>query len=100
MTTGACVGVIWSNCAQLARKFKDRETMLADLAIDPPTSDAELPHGPAEKDFLVLSTMHSAKGLEWPIVYVLHATEGMIPSDRAFHDPASWRKNGGCSMSR
>ena len=35
-------------------------------------------------DQLVLSTMHSAKGLEWKVVYVLHATDGKIPHERSF----------------
>jgi DNA helicase-2/ATP-dependent DNA helicase PcrA len=72
---------------QLAGRFPDRASMLADLAIDPPTSDAELPRTSDETDYLVLSTMHSAKGLEWPVVYVLHASDGMIPLERYLSDP-------------
>jgi DNA helicase-2/ATP-dependent DNA helicase PcrA len=72
---------------QLAARFPDRATLLADLAIDPPTSTAELPRGERRADRLVLSTMHSAKGLQWPVVYVLHATEGKIPSEYSVFDP-------------
>jgi DNA helicase-2/ATP-dependent DNA helicase PcrA len=71
---------------QLASRFPDRATMLADLTIDPPTSEADLPRTSQETDHLVLSTMHSAKGLEWPVVFVLHASDGMIPMERYFDD--------------
>jgi DNA helicase-2/ATP-dependent DNA helicase PcrA len=72
---------------QLASRFPDRAAMLADLAIDPPTSTADLPQGREPGDPLVLSTMHSAKGLQWRVVYVLHATEGKIPWERSTWDP-------------
>jgi DNA helicase-2/ATP-dependent DNA helicase PcrA len=61
--------------------------MLSELALDPPSSTADLPQGERRGDCLVLSTMHSAKGLEWRVVYVLHATEGKIPLEHSFWDP-------------
>jgi DNA helicase-2/ATP-dependent DNA helicase PcrA len=45
-----------------------------------------LPGAAEDRDYLVLSTIHSAKGLEWKAVYVLHASEGMIPLERSFDD--------------
>jgi DNA helicase-2/ATP-dependent DNA helicase PcrA len=72
---------------QLAATFPDRATMLADLTVDPPTTAAELPDEPHDEDALILSTIHSAKGLEWPVVYILHASDGKIPLDRAAADP-------------
>ena len=39
-----------------------------------------------DEDWLVLSTIHSAKGLEWDVVHVIHAADGMIPSDMATGD--------------
>jgi DNA helicase II / ATP-dependent DNA helicase PcrA len=72
---------------QIAAKFQDRTEMLSDLTIDPPSSDLDLPEADKDGDYLVLSTMHSAKGLEWPAVYVLHANEGMIPQERSYDDP-------------
>ena len=42
-----------------------------------------------DDDYLVLSTIHSAKGLEWDAVYVIHAADGNIPSDMATKDSAS-----------
>jgi DNA helicase-2/ATP-dependent DNA helicase PcrA len=56
--------------------------MLTDLTLDPPTSTQDLAGPPLlEEDYLILSTIHSAKGCEWDVVYVLHAADGNIPSD-------------------
>jgi DNA helicase-2/ATP-dependent DNA helicase PcrA len=68
--------------AHLANRFRDRSAMLADLALDPPSSTADFASDPTlDEDYLILSTIHSAKGLEWPVVYVIHASDGNIPSD-------------------
>ena len=69
----------------LAARFADRASFLAEVTLDPPSSTAELgdPAAPDEDDWLVLSTIHSAKGLEWDSVFVLQAIEGSIPSDMA-----------------
>ncbi|NIL97155.1 MAG: UvrD-helicase domain-containing protein [Planctomycetales bacterium] len=69
---------------ELASRFADRRAMLVELALDPPSSSADLAR-PAQRDedYLVLSTIHSAKGLEWDAVYVIHASDGHIPSDLA-----------------
>ena len=72
---------------QLADRFEDRATMLADLALDPPDEADTSSPGEAGLDRLVLSTMHSAKGLEWKVVYVLHASDGKIPFERSLSDP-------------
>ena len=54
----------------------------ADLALEPPRSTSDLAGPPViDEDWLVLSTVHSAKGLEWDIVHVLHAADGDFPSD-------------------
>jgi DNA helicase-2/ATP-dependent DNA helicase PcrA len=67
---------------QLAERFEDRRTMLAEMALDPPTSTEDFAgDGALDEDYLVLSTIHSAKGLEWNAVYVIHASDGNIPSD-------------------
>jgi DNA helicase-2/ATP-dependent DNA helicase PcrA len=59
----------------------------ADHALDPPRSTGDLAGVPAiDEDWLVISTMHSAKGLEWDVVHVLHAADGNIPSDMALSD--------------
>ncbi|MFN2593916.1 MAG: 3'-5' exonuclease, partial [Actinomycetota bacterium] len=40
-----------------------------------------------DDDYLILSTIHSAKGCEWDAVHVLHAADGMIPSDMSLSEP-------------
>jgi len=72
---------------QVAKGFGSRGAFLADLAIDPPSSTADLAGPPLlDEDYLVLSTIHSAKGGEWDVVHVIHAADGMIPSDMATGD--------------
>lgn len=69
---------------QIAGNFTSRSVMLTDLTLDPPASTQDLAGPPLrEEDYLILSTIHSAKGCEWDAVYVLHAADGMIPSDMA-----------------
>lgn len=73
---------------QIASRYGDRRTMLADITLDPPSSSQDLAGPPVlDDDYLVLSTIHSAKGLEWDAVYVLHAADGNIPSDMATGSP-------------
>jgi DNA helicase-2/ATP-dependent DNA helicase PcrA len=61
----------------------------ADLILDPPSSSSDLAGPPhLDEDYLVLSTLHSAKGLEWEIVHLLHVSDGNIPSDMALNSPA------------
>jgi DNA helicase-2/ATP-dependent DNA helicase PcrA len=67
---------------RLAARFDDRLTLLADMALDPPAWTEELAGPPVlDEDYLILSTVHSAKGLEWDAVYVIHAADGNFPSD-------------------
>jgi DNA helicase-2/ATP-dependent DNA helicase PcrA len=69
---------------RLAARFDDRLTLLADMALDPPAWAEELAGPPVlDEDYLVLSTMHSAKGLEWDAVYLIHAADGNMPCDMA-----------------
>jgi DNA helicase-2/ATP-dependent DNA helicase PcrA len=70
--------------ARLAAGYGSRERFLTELTLDPPevTSDHS---GPPlrDEDYLVLSTIHSAKGQEWKAVHVLNVVDGCIPSDMA-----------------
>lgn len=69
---------------QIAAGYPSRERFLTDLTLDPPdaTSDeAGPPH--LDEDYLILSTIHSAKGQEWTKVFVLNAVDGCIPIDLA-----------------
>ena len=73
--------------AALAAGYEARGRFLAELTLDPPSSTGDLAGPPLlDEDWLVLSTIHSAKGLEWDVVHVIHAADGMIPSDMATGD--------------
>jgi DNA helicase-2/ATP-dependent DNA helicase PcrA len=68
--------------AQLARRCQTRREFLSELVLDPPVSTGDLAGPPTkDEDWLVLSTIHSAKGLEWDAVYLIHASDGNLPSD-------------------
>ncbi|MDO4573921.1 MAG: ATP-dependent helicase [Planctomycetia bacterium] len=68
--------------ASVSGKFRSRREMLADFVLDPPQSSEEFADRPdIDDDYLNLSTIHSAKGLEWDSVYIIHASDGNIPSD-------------------
>ena len=68
----------------LASEAGDRGRFLADLALDPPASTGDLAGKPhLDDDWLNLSTIHSAKGGEWRVVHVIHASDGNIPADMA-----------------
>ncbi len=73
---------------QIAARYRNRRTMLVEMALDPPASTQDLAGPPhLDDDYLILSTIHSAKGLEWDAVYVIHAADGNIPSDMATKNP-------------
>jgi DNA helicase-2/ATP-dependent DNA helicase PcrA len=68
---------------RIATGFPSRAQFLTDLTLDPIERLAR-PRAPDdEDDYLVLSTIHSAKGLEWRAVFVLRVIEGVLPSSRA-----------------
>jgi DNA helicase-2/ATP-dependent DNA helicase PcrA len=55
-----------------------------ELALDPPVSASDLAGPPRlDEDYLIISTIHSAKGLEWPVVHLPHLVDGWVPSDMA-----------------
>ena len=67
---------------QIASGYPSRERFLTELTLDPPdaTSDqAGMPN--LDEDYLILSTIHSAKGQEWRSVFMLNVVDGCIPSD-------------------
>ena len=66
----------------MAGRYKKLQTFLDDLILEPPTSSTDVGLGPG-KDFLTLSTVHSAKGLEWSVVFIIWAVEGYFPSLKA-----------------
>ena len=68
--------------ALAARSAPDVRHFVAELVLDPPASSADLAGPPhLDEDFLVLSTVHSAKGLEWDAVHLIAAYDGNFPAD-------------------
>jgi DNA helicase-2/ATP-dependent DNA helicase PcrA len=68
----------------LANLHSSRESFLSDLTLDPPEAIGDLAGDPLlDEDYLILSTIHSAKGQEWDVVFVLNTVDGCIPSDMA-----------------
>jgi DNA helicase II / ATP-dependent DNA helicase PcrA len=67
---------------QIAATFGSREQFLTDLTLDPPQAGSDESGPPLlDEDYLILSTIHSAKGLEWTSVFVLNVVDGCIPAD-------------------
>jgi ATP-dependent DNA helicase UvrD/PcrA len=85
-------GVRVNDLQRLADAAASRPSLhdaLVDLALDPPASASDLAGPPRlDEDYLVLSTIHSAKGLEWPVVHLMHLVDGAVPSDMALSTPA------------
>ncbi|TLM74028.1 MAG: ATP-dependent helicase [Actinobacteria bacterium] len=72
----------------VSSRFESRTRFLTEIALDPPSWTEDLAGPPLlDEDWLTLSTMHSAKGLEWDAVYVLHASDGNVPADMACGSP-------------
>jgi DNA helicase II / ATP-dependent DNA helicase PcrA len=70
--------------ARIAAGCPSRARFLTDLTLDPPdAASAEAGVPLRDEDYLVLSTIHSAKGQEWKAVHVLNVVDGCIPSDLA-----------------
>ncbi len=67
-----------------AAAVDDLPAWLAELTLDPPASTTDVARDPhLDEDYVVISTIHSAKGLEWPIVHLPHLVDGALPSDLA-----------------
>jgi ATP-dependent DNA helicase UvrD/PcrA len=80
---GARIGDL-DQLEQIAGTYPTRSSFLTELTLDPPeatSAEAVPPH--LDEDYLVLSTIHSAKGQEWDAVFVLNVIDGCIPSDMA-----------------
>lgn len=69
---------------QITERYRALGTLLADLALEPATeSVADIAAPGTDDEKLVLSTIHSAKGLEWHSVFVIYALDGRFPATRA-----------------
>jgi DNA helicase-2/ATP-dependent DNA helicase PcrA len=67
---------------QIAAGYPSRERFLTELTLDPPEATSDRSGPPLrDEDYLILSTIHSAKGQEWKSVYTLNVVDGCMPSD-------------------
>jgi ATP-dependent DNA helicase UvrD/PcrA len=72
---------------QIASTYPTRERFLTELTLDPPDATSDQAGVPLlDEDYLILSTIHSAKGQEWRAVFILNAIDGCIPSDLSTGD--------------
>ena len=70
--------------ARIAATYASQERFLTELTLDPPDTTSDQPGAPLrDEDYLILSTIHSAKGQEWTAVTLLNAVDGCLPSDLA-----------------
>jgi DNA helicase-2/ATP-dependent DNA helicase PcrA len=73
---------------QISGRYPTRERFLTELTLDPPSAAGDLAGDPLlDEDYLVLSTVHSAKGQEWDAVYILNVSDGVFPSEFATGKP-------------
>ncbi|MGE5315839.1 MAG: ATP-dependent helicase [Acidobacteriota bacterium] len=74
--------------SSISEQYESVEQLLVDLALDPPTNSITEVESPGtDEEVLVLSTVHSAKGLEWKAVFIINALDGRFPSLRSVDDP-------------
>jgi DNA helicase II / ATP-dependent DNA helicase PcrA len=67
---------------QIAGGYPSRQRFLTELTLDPPDATSDQAGVPLlDEDYLILSTIHSAKGQEWKSVFVLNVVDGCMPSD-------------------
>ena len=75
--------------ASAAAAMDDLPAWLAEITLDPPMSTGDRAGPPhLDEDFVVISTVHSAKGLEWASVHLPHLVDGAFPSDMALSSAA------------
>jgi ATP-dependent DNA helicase UvrD/PcrA len=68
--------------AQIASTYPNRQRFLTELTLDPPSATSDEAGVPLlDEDYLILSTIHSAKGQEWKSVFILNCVDGCVPSD-------------------
>ncbi len=69
---------------QIAQSYPSRQRFLTELTLDPPGATSDEAGAPLlDEDYMILSTIHSAKGQEWTAVYLLNSVDGCIPADLA-----------------
>jgi DNA helicase-2/ATP-dependent DNA helicase PcrA len=70
-----------------AAAYRTVESFLSDVALTGDFSGETCVNGPEEQLFVTLSTVHQAKGLEWPVVLVPWVCDGRFPTDLAMNTP-------------
>jgi DNA helicase-2/ATP-dependent DNA helicase PcrA len=66
----------------LSTQYPTRERFVTELTLDPPQASGDTSaQAMHDEDYLVISTVHSAKGMEWDNVYVLNVVEGSFPNE-------------------
>ncbi len=78
---------------RLSQQHESRESFVTELTLDPPQASGDLAGDPLlDEDYLILSTVHSAKGQEWETVHVLNVTDGSFPSEFSTGRPELHRR--------
>jgi len=86
--------------AQIASTYSSRERFLTELTLDPPDATSDRAGAPLlDEDYLILSTIHSAKGQEWTSVYLLNTVDGCLPPTLLPDRRRKSRRNAVFSMS-
>ena len=86
---------------RIAAGYPSRAKFLTDLVLDPPSATCDEAGAPLlDEDYLILSTIHSAKGQESKAVFILNVVDGCIPSDMAAGSERILRRSGCCSTWR
>ena len=68
--------------ALIAQQYPSRERFLSELTLDPPNATGDLSQDAVkDDDYLILSTVHSAKGQEWRRVFILNMVDGNFPNE-------------------
>jgi DNA helicase II / ATP-dependent DNA helicase PcrA len=71
----------------VAQQYQSRQSFISELTLDPPIATGDLNQDASkDDDFLILSTVHSAKGQEWKNVFILNVADGNFPSEYATND--------------
>ena len=73
----------------IAQRYESLEAFLTDIAIDPPELRRGLGQRDPEDEWITVSTVHSAKGLEWHTVFIVNLNNGYFPVYNSLHDPAA-----------
>jgi len=73
--------------ANFALQYDSAEALLSELALLGEVTAEYVTFGPTETERVTLSTVHQAKGLEWPVVFIIGLADGRFPSQMALREP-------------